>query len=197
MFNVDTGGSPAIVIWAEFSRDAKAADVSRLMQFDLSCLTRLRSCKVQDLMPAVWEQTVEDSRAPAVALICTGELSKRVAHLAKDVAVVRPKTVELSPPSYEGLPPLLPHVEIITMIKKSKYSRLGKGLEADVDIDSPELTTAADTQSPIRAGQQYLFLLQYHHGPVRSSMAPYPCSILTLNDANLSMVREAVASGAD
>jgi hypothetical protein len=197
MFNVDTGGSPAMVIWAEFSRDATAADVSRLMQFDLSCLTRLRSCIVRDLMPTVWEQTVEDSRAPAAALMCTTELSKRVAQLADDVAVVRPKTIELSPPRYEGLPPQLPHVEIVSIIKKSKYSRLGKGLEANVDVDSPEVTTTADTQSPIRAGQQYVFLLQHHHDPVHSSMALYPCGILTLNDANLAMVREAAANGAD
>ncbi len=197
MFNVDTGGSPAIVIWAEFSRDAKAADISRLMQFDLSCLTKLRSCKVQDLMPTVWEQTVEDSRAPAVALMCTTELSKRVAQLADDVAVVRPKTVELNPPRHEGVPPQLPHVEIVSLVKKSKYSRLGKGLEANVDVDSPKVMTTADTQSSIRAGQPYVFLLQHHHDPVSNSMALYPCGILTLNDANLRMVREAVANGAE
>jgi hypothetical protein len=51
MLNVDTfQASPAVVVWAEFSSDANASDVSRLMQFDLNCLTRVRSCTNRDLM---------------------------------------------------------------------------------------------------------------------------------------------------
>src|SRR5215471_19939265 len=60
--NADTGGSPAVIIWAELSPDANPAEVSRLMQFDLSCLTRLLSCRERDLMPAVWAQSFEDAR---------------------------------------------------------------------------------------------------------------------------------------
>jgi hypothetical protein len=189
VLNADTGGSPSVIIWAELSRDASTADVSRLMQFDLSCLTRLRSCKERDLMPNVWAQTVEDARESPKSLTCTPELLRRVMQLADVIAIVRPKTVELTSPRYEGLPSILPHAEIVSVIKKSRYSRLSNGLAVNVGAYSPNVTTTADTGAPIRADQQYLFLLQDNYGGI----ALYPCGVLTVNDANLSTVREAVA----
>jgi cell division protein FtsL len=107
LFNADTGGSPSVVIWAEFSQDASSADISRLMQFDLSCLTRLISCRNRDLMPTVWGQSVVDVRESPKGLACTPELSKEVAQIADVIAVVRPKTVELDPPPYNGRTPRL------------------------------------------------------------------------------------------
>ena len=190
LLNADTGGSPSVVIWAELSPDANAADISRLMQFDLSCLTRLRSCKERDLMPTVWAQTVEDTRESPKSLTCTPELLRRVAQLADVIAIVRPKTIELSSPRYEGLPPQLPHAEIVSTIKKSRYSRLNEGLAVNVGVYSPNVMTTADEGSPIQTDQQYLFLLQDNY----SGIALYPCGILTVHDANLAMVREAAAS---
>ena len=183
-------GFSGVVVWAEFSPDANPSDVSRLMQFDLSCLTRLRSCRDRDLIPTVWAQSVEDTRESPKILTCTPELGRRVAQLADMIAVVRPETAELGPPRYEGRAPQLLHVEIISVIKKTKYLRRSDHL--NVGVDSREMTTTADTQSPIREGQRYLFLLQDH--PNSGWTALYPCGILTLNDANLAMVREEVAS---
>lgn len=183
-------GFSGVRVWAEFSSDATAADVSRLMQFDLSCLTRLRSCRAGDLMPTVWAQAVEDSRESPKVLTCTPELSKRVAQLADVIVVVRPKTVELSPSRYEGSPPRLVDLEIVSVIKKPKNPReLGR---LSVAVDGPEMTITADTRSPIRAGQQYIFLLQVHD--YGASGWIYPCGIVTVSASNLAMVREAAAS---
>lgn len=193
LLNADTGGSPSVIIWAELSPDANAADISRLMQFDLSCLTRLRSCKERDLMPTVWAQTVEDGRESPKSLTCTPELLRHLAQLADVIAVVRPKTIELSSPRYEGLPSLLPQAEIVSLIKKSRYSRLNNGLAVNVGVYSPNVTTTADTGAPIRASQQYLFLLQDNY----SGIALYPCGVLSVTDANLSTVQEAAAEGAE
>lgn len=193
LLNADTGGSPSVIIWAELSPDASAPDISRLMQFDLTCLTRLRSCKERDLMPAVWAQTVADTRESSKSLTCTPELLRRVAQLADVIAIVRPKTTELSSPRWEGLPPLLPRAEIVSMIKKSKYSRLEDGLAVNVGVYTPNMMTTADTGAPIQASQQYLFLLQDNY----SGIALYPCGVLTLNDASLATVHKATADGAD
>jgi hypothetical protein len=182
-------GFSGVAVWAEFAPDANASDVSRLMQFDLSCLTRLRSCRDRDLVPTIWAQTVEDTRESPKSLTCTPELEKHVAQLADMVAVVRPRTIELSPPRYEGWPPRLPHVEIVSVIKKIKFLRRS---DLNVGVDSPETTTTADTQSPIRAGQQYMFLMQdQDHSSGWTAL--YPCGVLTLNYANLAMVREVAA----
>ncbi len=189
--NPDSGPFPGVVVWAQFSPDANRSDKSRLIQFDLSCLTRLRACGGRDLMPTVWAQSIEDSRSSARSLTCTSELSSHVALLADVIAVARPKTVTLMQPSYEGWSPQLSDLEIVSVIKKPRNPRLHNAL--NVEVDNPEMMNTADTRFPITIGQQYVFLLQVHEYGDRDSMALYPCGILTVTDANLAMVREAAS----
>jgi hypothetical protein len=192
--NADTGGSPAVIVWAELSPDANTEDASRLMQFDLNCLTSFFACRERDLMPAVWAQSVEDARQSPKALTCTPELSKRVAQLSDAIAVVRPRTVELTPPPSNGRSPQIRDLEIINVIKKpEKYAPQ----LTNVHVDKPEMMTTADTGSPLRAGQEYVFLLQVHNTPEIGWIALYPCGALSLNDASLAMAREAASNGAD
>jgi|SRR5580658_4045535 hypothetical protein len=192
--NADTGGSPAVIVWTELSPDANTEDVSRLMQFDLNCLTSFLACRERDLMPAVWAQSVEDARQSPKALTCTPELSKGVAQLSDAIAVVRPRTVELTPPSSNGRSPQLRDLEIINVIKKpEKYAPQ----LTNVHVDKPEMMTTADTGSPLRAGQEYVFLLQVHNTPEIGWIALYPCGALSLSDANLAMAREATSNGAN
>jgi hypothetical protein len=185
-------GFTGVAVWAEFSPDANAADVLRLMQFDLSCLTRFRSCKERDLMPTVWAQSVEDIRESPTSLTCTPELSKRVARLADVIVIVRPKTVDLSSPRYHGGPPRLTDLETVSVIKKPKYPRQVGRLY--VDVDNREMMITADARSAIRAGEQYLFLMQLLDSGAIGPVALYPCGIFTVNDANLAIAREAAAS---
>jgi hypothetical protein len=192
--NDDTGGSPVVIVWAEFSPDASAADLSRLMRFDLSCLTRFRLCKDRDLMPTVWAQSVEDIRESPKSLTCTPELSKRVAQLSDVIAVVRPKTVDLSSPRYDGRPPRLRNLEIVNVIRKPEHLRLPVRSDIDVDVYGPEMLATADTGAPVRASQQYVFLLQIRNDSNIGWFALYPCGALSFNDANLAMVRDAAAS---
>ena len=42
-----------------------------------------------------------------------------------------------------------------------------------------------------------MFLLQVHNTPEIGWIALYPCGALSLNDANLAMVREAATNGGD
>jgi hypothetical protein len=192
--NADTGGSPAVIVWAELFPDANTEDVSHLMQFDLSCLTRLLSCRERDLMPTVWAQSAEDTRRSPNALTCTPELSKRVAEIADAIAIVRPKTVELRPPHYDGRSPQLRDLEIVDVIKKpDEYAPQ----LANVDVEKPEMLTTTDTKSPLRAGQEYVFLLQVHNTPEIGWIALYPCGALSMNDASLAMARDAANNRAD
>jgi hypothetical protein len=183
------------VVWTELSPNANSADVSRLMRFDLSCLTRLRPCRDRDLMPNAWKQIVEDEHDSPRSLTCTPGVSKRAAQLADVIAIVRPKTVELSPPRYPGWPQQLAGLEIVSTIKKPEPPRLMGQLS--VSVKNTELMTAADTQIPIRAGERYLFLMQSLDYGAIGPAALYPCGILTPNDANLAMVREAAVNGGD
>ena len=104
------------------------------------------------------------------------------------------RTLELTPPSPNGRSPQLRDLEIINVIKKpEKYAPQ----LTNVDVDKPEMMTTADTKSPLRAGQEYVFLLQVHNTPEIGWIALYPCGALSLNDASLAMVREAATNGGD
>jgi hypothetical protein len=142
-------------------------------------------------MPTVWTQSVEDIRRSPKVLTCTPELSKRVAQLADLIAVVRPKTVQLSPPLYNGRSPQLRDLEIVNVLKKPEEH---PPQLANVDVDKPEMMTTSDTMSPLRADQEYVFLLQVHYTPETGWIALYPCGALSLNEDSLAMVREAAAN---
>lgn len=55
-------GARAFYIEAEVGPDVSKADSERLFRFDLSCLTRMRPCSRQDLMPAAYDQYEIDVR---------------------------------------------------------------------------------------------------------------------------------------
>jgi hypothetical protein len=55
------GCTTCLMVYANFTPYADVADVNRLMQFDLSCLTRWHPCRREgDLMPAAWEQRLRE-----------------------------------------------------------------------------------------------------------------------------------------
>jgi hypothetical protein len=51
------GCTGCVAVWADFTPYADTADVHRLMQLDLSCLTRWHPCTTQqDIMPVAWAE---------------------------------------------------------------------------------------------------------------------------------------------
>jgi hypothetical protein len=53
--------------------------------------------------------------------------------------------------------------------------------------------STADTGTPLQAGQPYVFLLQHRSDFNIQWFALYPCGVLSFDEANLAMVREAAA----
>jgi hypothetical protein len=192
ILNADTRQTGYVhTIWVEFSPEAASEDVSRLMVFNLQCLTQFRACREEDLMPAAWRQYVEDQQHPATQFVCTPELSKRVASLADAIIVIRIDSAELTPSSVENAPLRLMNVHMVRPIKGPDYLR--RGLHGYIEIENPEILTTADTSTKIRSGEEYIFLMQIHTYGGSESLAPYPCGVLTLNPGNLAMAREAAA----
>lgn len=192
-------GPWAGILWVEFSADAEAADVSRLMDFDLSCLTRLTSCRERDLMPAAWAEQVKDEQRPPVTPICTPELSRHAAYLADGAAVARVDAAGLQPPPAKGYAYRMPVFELKSLLRGPKrYADLRYWFNASVEVDRPEMVVTADTGVRPGSEEKYILLLQGHVYGGHEAMALYPCGILTLNDSNLAMVRAtASAEGAE
>jgi hypothetical protein len=192
VFNADTGGGPrAPVIWVEFSPESDTETVSRLMRFNLSCITGLRSCRQADLMPGVWSQLMEDEHNRPATLSCTTDLVKHVARLADAIVVVRINSEVLTPPPFANRPLRLSGANVLSVVKG--YGRLGSNFERGVEIDGPENGFIVEGRTTLRAGEQYIFLLQIHTYSMSRAAALYPCGVLSLTQANLAMVQESAA----
>lgn len=183
----DYDPKPAPTIWVEFSNSARISDISRLTQFDLGCLTRLRSCRDGDLMPAAWAEVEEDRRVIHPVITCGPELAKQLASLADVVAVVRLTTKVHRTPGYEGYTYHLPNVEIVRFIRTPEFWRSFKTM--DIKVGESSTPMVADTGDSVLPGEQYIAFIDL--------TGLYPCGVLTLNDANLAMVRAAAANEAD
>ena len=133
-----------------------------------------------------------DEQSPPAKLTCTTDLVQRVARLADAIAVVRIDSPELEPPPPDtAWTSRLPGANMVRLVSGPRHLRDGFG--RGVEVDSPEISIAADTGTRLQAGEQYIFLLQTHVYGGGAAVALYPCGVLTLNQANLTMVQQAAA----
>jgi hypothetical protein len=190
--NADTGPRERVsVVWVEFSTDVESADVSRLMHFNFSCLTRLRSCREADLMPSAWAQLAQDERASHPTPVCTADLVKQVARIADAIAVVQVGSPLLEPPIGQGYPFRLSGVTMVKLMKGIPY--IERGFPKGIEIDGTDKPRAVDGIT-IRVGEQYIFLLQNHTYGSSDTAALYPCGVLNMNPKSTEIVKAATSS---
>ncbi len=182
-------GNADAAIWAEFSPFADNRDVARLMQFDFSCLTRLRPCKQSDLMPAAWAQYLDDAKRPLPDLTCTPELTRIVARAADAIVVAGIDSATLMPPVFQNGPYRLESAHLVTPIRGAKH--VLRHFHGEIEVENGEVPATADTNTPLHVGKQYILLLQDHVYGGWDSLALFPCGALTDTPTNLAMAREA------
>ena len=188
--NADAGTKAKVPwIWVQFSEQVNPRDVTRLMQFDLGCLTRLRSCRETELMPTVWQQVTEDEKASPANVPCTADVVKNVLRLADIVAILRINSVELQPPPYPTWEFRLHGATLVKLIKGPSHVRR-REFPDFFEVDTPEILAVADTGAKLRVGEQYIFLMQDHMYGGGASAVLYPCGILTHNPPNAAMAQD-------
>jgi hypothetical protein len=78
--------SDCVLGYVQFTPYADPADVRRLMQFDLSCLTSWHRCKMQkDIMPAAWAEYLVEHPTSGVLPLATSCESWELEALGRDV----------------------------------------------------------------------------------------------------------------
>ncbi|HLJ87318.1 MAG TPA: hypothetical protein VKZ53_10885 [Candidatus Angelobacter sp.] len=86
------GCEPCILGYVDFTPYAAPSDIRRLMEFDLSCLTRwIHPCRDQgDILPAAWAQYEQEERlSQEIEIKPTAGLLKMLGREARAIAVVR------------------------------------------------------------------------------------------------------------
>jgi hypothetical protein len=185
--NLDTFG-PIYALYnlrAQLSLKAQPSDIARLMQFNLDCITRLRSCTEKDLMPTSWEQWEADEKIPVTDPACSAAVLDRVASIADFSVIFRVNSLDLEIPATYG-PTRLIRTEFKTLVGARNTRYRFHGIP---EQSSREVPRTGDTNQRIRVGREYIFFLHdqfYGQRPVR---AIYPCGILEVTPANLALAK--------
>lgn len=166
--------------WAHFTPYAASADIQRLMQLDLSCLTRIRPCLGQsDIIPSAWAQYLAEIR-PADEMFdqpaCTASIIETLGRDAPNVvtgAVIVP-----------GGPRKRAHIRLLAKLKGATNWRIGSTYEMGLPEPKPSATTL---------NHHFVFFFDppnlVSNGQIDRAGG---CSPLPLNESNLANVRRGI-----
>jgi hypothetical protein len=181
---------PTEVMYAHFGEHADPADITRMMTFELSCLTSFLPCRDPgDLMPGAAAQFMREQPRLAQARkvhVCTPYvvgLMARDAGYAGIVEVTGSKTVHLF---REGDSP------IATVREIENFDPVGDwktGESRDLEILDANTGHVVPSLPPeVHSGNRLIILADTQFGPVTER-----CGILPLNPANLELVKQGMA----
>ncbi len=176
--------------WTKFTPYAAPADIRRLMQFDLSCLTRWHPCLDQnDIMPAAWSQYLaERSRLEATsgAISCPSADVEMVGrdsrHLASvEVAKFREKA------DSSGYREGFAKVRVLKPLKGLPDWRVGEIRDVPISLGWSKTTQR------IQSGSHLILIAGW--GPLRGMrIAPgFDCPALSVSESTLAQLRRGIA----
>jgi len=176
--------------WAKFTPYADPADVQRLLQLDLSCLTRWHPCLAQDdIMPAAWAQHLEEqSRLQAIRdqLLCSPSIVELLGRDSANMVTgeIRGYRERVDNHGYHHVDT---RVHVLERLKGAANWKVGETREV------PDLSGIGGDSTRLQIGSRLIFF--GGQGPLSNMRIDpgYGCPILLLNDTNLSLVRRGIA----
>jgi hypothetical protein len=185
------GCKPCLMVYARFTPYAAPADVRRLMQFDLSCLTRWRPCREQaDIMPVAWSQY--GSELSEQPLTCSAAMVKFLGRDADDVAVVL-VTGNRTERGSGGEPYKVSTVKLVQRLKGAVYWRIGAP-RGTILGDRDDSLTGRTMASEFQPGARFIILFSRNRWaqPGQPDLWLEPCGAVPLTDENLTLVLDGV-----
>jgi len=189
-------------VYAVFGPDADAADIARLMNFDLTCLTRWMPCREpRDLMPeAVAQEAKEELRLVPARKdhVCGPDivgLMARDALYAVVIEVVGNGTEHLTG---RGQIPtvtvrVIENLEPAGLLKSGEpagHSEIGQIFNLEI-LDANTDRIATSLPPDLHPSNQYILLAESGEG--YRAIRAERCGIVPLNPANLELVKQAIA----
>jgi hypothetical protein len=179
-------------VFAEFGPGADLGDVSRLADFDFSCLARLMPCrKPEDIMPQAAAQFAKEEPQLVEARknhVCSPNVVALMARDAGRAGVVE-VTGSRSEPHFSEVP-----VPIVRLLQDFEPARGWKtGETRELLILDPNTGRAVRSLPPeVRPGNR-LIMLAESDLPVSRLAETYSCGVVGLTPANLELVQNAIA----
>jgi hypothetical protein len=173
--------------------------VRHLENFDLSCITRWFSCRsAAELMPTAWTQYQEDQPRVLAALKqlrCTPEKLEAQARDAQAAAVV--EVTSSGTESDDNHDHAAAEFRLVESLRQDKR---WEPREKDKIWVAPWMLAdnPASTSLALPPGQRFILLFSVDHPPIwlAPRLWPYPCGVIPWSEANLALVRHAVADDA-
>ena|GEM_PF-2387422 len=175
--------------WAEFTPYTDPVDVHRLMQLNLSCLTRWRPCTTQiDIMPAAWAQflaerpRVNDSWGKvAYSSFVIELLGRDSTNIATGEIIGYHENIDS-----DGYKQGVAKVRVLELLKGDSGWKVGEVRDVRVFLrpDAPDLK--------LRSGLRlFLFRGEDRSEPVQIDSG-VPCAVIPWNEANLTLVHRGI-----
>jgi len=188
------GCTGCLSVDVRFTPFADPSDVARLMDFNLSCLTRRKPCRDKaDIMPSAWRQYIADGKARDSALDEMGRCAYPLELRARDtdnaiiVNVVSNRT-EKGVESFQ--------VSTVRLVKKLKAASFWEnGATREVRVFSGTVSlTSANMPEDVSPGGRFIMLFHRGHwaGPSGPEVWLDRCGLLPLTDVNLKAVRRGI-----
>lgn len=189
------GCTGCLAVYALFTPYADREDIKRLMQFDLSCLTRWRPCREQgDIMPAAWaEHLAEEPRLQRAyqdhtCSLRTVQLLGRDAENAAIIEVVANRQEGTS----HGETFQVSTVRLTERLKRTGFWNVGTSRDVRVFRGTVALTHL-NTPSEVRPGGRFIILFAHRsEGPDMQDIWLEQCGAVPLNEPNLAMLRRGI-----
>lgn len=192
------GCTACVMVYARFTPYTAPEDVQRLMQFDLSCLTRWKPCREQgDIMPAAWSQYLKEQALRDVAWgkrTCQPQLVELLGRDAENSAIVD-VIANRTESGGDGEPYQVSTVRLVERLKRTAFWGIGANRELRV-FDGTVALATVDTAAQVHPGTQFIILFAHRKyaglGPNGPDIWLEECGAVPLTENNLALVRHGI-----
>lgn len=191
-YSVGTPGgcTGCLAVYSEFTPYADPADVERLMDFNLSCLTRWTRCRGKgDVMPAAWRQYTAEESSREAAWEQVEQCKTPLEVMGRDTAnavvvdVVASRTVDAS-----GEPLQLSDVRLVQRLKGASFWEPNT-IQTVQLWDTQVSRTSHNKAKDVSPGHPFILLFS-HQSWQRVSVDR--CGAIPYTEQNLSLVQRGI-----
>jgi hypothetical protein len=183
-----------VVVDTSFTPYASPADIDRLMDFNLDCLTRYQPCRKSEILPAAWQQYVAETQRWKERSQQFSRCGYPLRLRARDaenavVALVKANRMEKDYGAYQ-----VSRMQLTERIKAARFWE--ENTEQDVRVpDPPFLRMSRNLPADALPGRRFILLFKRrkYAGPDGPSVWLDDCGCVPATDENLADVR----AGAD
>jgi hypothetical protein len=180
------GCNDCVAGFISFTPYADPSDVSRLMQFNFSCLTRWKSCSTHsDIMPVAWAQHLSEGSSGQSAVEGNTCYQVRVEALGRDTENVAIVAVAANRKELDssGKPFQISTLRLVDRLKRTAFWEIGKTRE----VRSLDEWIAP---SRVRIGDRILLLFEHWE---TTDISLNECGVLPVTKENLEWVKRGIA----